>query len=169
MHVGVPAQWGFRVRRYEIPWTGSAKLCETATVRLMTQPTDEKGLSLMPTRMLTSTLPPPALACPDPEAVACLEPMGDVPLLLPAEIDCSNSSDVAEALCRLVAGNPRTICVDLGGVTFMGSSGIAACIKAQRCARLAGYDMVFVNPTGPVAQVIQILGLEGVLLHGRVA
>jgi anti-anti-sigma factor len=72
---------------------------------------------------------------------------------------------VGENLGRLLVGPRQTIRVDLAEVTFMDSSGVGACLRAQQQARRAGYDMVFVNPSTSVALVIKILGLESVLLQ----
>jgi anti-sigma B factor antagonist len=95
--------------------------------------------------------------CSRRERVAAVE--------LPEEIDCSNASDVVEDLCRLLVGPRRTIRVDLAEVTFMDSSGIGACLEAQRCARRAGYDMVFADPNASVTRVIELMGLERILLQ----
>jgi anti-sigma B factor antagonist len=87
-------------------------------------------------------------------------------LSLSGEIDVSNASAIVESLCEHLVGPGHTIQVALSEVTFMDSSGIGACLKAQRRARLAGYDIVFSNPSAPVALVIEILGLEQVLSQG---
>jgi anti-anti-sigma regulatory factor len=47
----------------------------------------------------------------------------------------------------------------------MDSSGIGACLEAQRCARHAGYDMVFADPNASVTRVIELMGLERILLQ----
>lgn len=89
---------------------------------------------------------------------------GTTTVSLHGEIDLANSMDVVEELCRYLVGPSRSICVDLGGVTFMDCRGIDGCLEVQRRARLAGYDVRFANPQGIVARLILMLDLEAVLL-----
>lgn len=105
-------------------------------------------------------------SCVSARAHTCLELEDRAAHSLKGEVDVSNASAVVEDLCQHLSGPSHTIRVDLAGVTFMDSSGIGACLKAQRCARLAGYDMVFVNPSAAVKLIIEILGLEPILLRG---
>jgi anti-sigma B factor antagonist len=125
----------------------------------MNQPADEKGLSLVPIRnRIPSSVLTRTDTCPRRDGGPSFELAGDV--------DISVAPQVGESLGRLLVGPRRTIRVDLSGVTFMDSGGIGACLRAQERARLAGYEMVFVNPSSSVALVIKILGLEPVLLQG---
>ena len=87
---------------------------------------------------------------------------------LSGEIDLTNAAAIGARLCAVVDGS-RDVVVDLHAVTFMDARGIEACVLAQRHAHVHGCDMRFTNPQGIVARVIEILGLEPVLLgvaHG---
>ena len=82
---------------------------------------------------------------------------------LRGEIDICNEAAVVDQLCRELVGPKRALCVDLASVTFMDARGIAACLAAQRRARADGYDLLFVNPRGIVARLIEVLDLQAVL------
>jgi anti-anti-sigma factor len=99
-----------------------------------------------------------------PPRVRSASPAADV--ALEGEIDLSACGSVVEQLAGLLVGPARVIRVDLREVTFIDAAGIEACLTAQRRAREAGYDLVYVNPQAIVARVITILDLETVLLDG---
>ncbi|MET0920508.1 MAG: STAS domain-containing protein [Acidimicrobiia bacterium] len=84
---------------------------------------------------------------------------------LSGEIDLVNGDSVVEQLLEVANTNPR-VTVDLHDVTFMGAQGVNACLAAQRRARAMGCDVRFANPQGIVARVIEVVGLESVLLAG---
>ena len=86
---------------------------------------------------------------------------------LRGEIDICNEAAVVDQLCRALVGPKRALCVDLASVSFMDARGIAACLEAQRRARADGYDLLFVNPQGIVARLIEVLDLQVALLGGR--
>ena len=67
---------------------------------------------------------------------------------------------------RLFDREERVIRVDLSRVTFLDACGIGACLKVQRQARASGCDLAFTNPHGIVERVIDLVGLESVLLEG---
>ncbi|MCU1497917.1 MAG: hypothetical protein JWM47_1870 [Acidimicrobiales bacterium] len=83
----------------------------------------------------------------------------DDPLVLHAvgEIDLQTRGVLAEALEQLRAGPPPTL--DLSGVTFMDSSGLAVLVNAA-----VADDRLRVRDPSPIVQrVIQATGLDDVL------
>jgi anti-sigma B factor antagonist len=84
---------------------------------------------------------------------------------LSGELDLANAAEVTEQLAAIRRSGCRTLVVDLVGMTFLDASGIHALLLAQEQAQIAGCDLVFRNPRGIVARVIQVLELDAVLLE----
>lgn len=86
-----------------------------------------------------------------------LEVSGEVDLLVAPEL-------LDTILCAgMASGRPRTVVVDLAGVTFMDSSGLGALLEAQR--RLPGLDcqLLVVDLPEPLRQLMASTGLAQVL------
>lgn len=92
------------------------------------------------------------------------EAAGVTEVWLCGEIDLASSSGMVDDLGRLFGRDNRAIRVDLAAVTFLDAFGIGSCLKLQEQARAGGCDLVFANPRGIVARVINVLGLESALL-----
>src|SRR6185437_2382379 len=65
---------------------------------------------------------------------------------------------VAAALAQ-VAARARQVIVDLEGLEFMDSSGLAALVRARKHARLAGGDLLLAAPQRQVLRVLAITRL----------
>lgn len=84
---------------------------------------------------------------------------GESPTVIVAgELDLSTAGQVASALKQLLENEPTEIGFDLGGVTFMDSSGLAVLITA------AQYAAVSVRASSQqVRRIIELTGLTSVL------
>ena len=92
------------------------------------------------------------------------ETAGVTEVWLRGDIDLASRSGMIDDLSRLFGRDERVIRVDLAAVKFLDACGIGSFLKVQREARACGCDLVFTNPHGIVARVIDLLGLESVLL-----
>ncbi|HSX68723.1 STAS domain-containing protein [Nocardioides sp.] len=73
------------------------------------------------------------------------------------EIDLSNALDVMEAIGDSVRSGAATIIVDLSGVTFLDSSGIAMLFRLrQRIAHSRQELRLVVPPDSPLRRVLEI-------------
>jgi anti-sigma B factor antagonist len=81
--------------------------------------------------------------------------LGGVVLDLSGELDLASLPDVSEALDELLARPPQSLVLELGGLTFLDSSGVTMLV------RLANhFDRVRTrSATQPVRRVIEVLGL----------
>jgi anti-anti-sigma factor len=94
------------------------------------------------------------------------ETAGVTEVRLRGDIDLASRSGMVDCLGRLFAAGARVIRVDLAEVEFVDAGGVGSWLKLQREARTHGCDLVFTNPRGIVARVIDVLGLESLLLGG---
>jgi anti-sigma B factor antagonist len=83
---------------------------------------------------------------------------GTVVVALQGELDVVDAAAVAAALVTAAAGESRII-VDLAGLDFIDSSGIAALAYARRHARQAGGDLLLAAPQQQVLRILTITRL----------
>jgi anti-sigma B factor antagonist len=76
------------------------------------------------------------------------------------EIDAHTAPTLATAMSQLPTG---VVTVDLGGVSFMDSSGLRVLIEAATRAREGGGDLIIVHSTPGIARLVEISGLGGQL------
>jgi anti-sigma B factor antagonist len=85
---------------------------------------------------------------------------GTLEVSLFGDIDFGNSPSVRETIRDAVERTtPTAIRVDLGGVTFLDSSGIAVLVVAHRLAAGAGAAYAVVNASPAVFEHLRLTGL----------
>jgi len=93
---------------------------------------------------------------------------GRVVVVLRGELDVGDAASVAAAL-TVVAASERQIIVDLAGLEFIDSSGLAALMRVRKHARHAGGDLLL---AAPQQQVLRVLGVTRLIevfsVHGCV-
>ncbi|MGN9778464.1 STAS domain-containing protein [Micromonospora sp. H33] len=84
---------------------------------------------------------------------------------LSGELDLSTAGEFNAVLDRLAAAGAHRFLVDLSGLTFCDSTGIAAFIRADNRAAAQGGWLRLTGATGRVHRVLQVTGLAEVLRH----
>ena len=84
-------------------------------------------------------------------------------VIMPAEIDVTNSEQVEEQLVEIAAGCRAVMIVDMTGTNFCDSSGIHALARAHRLARSNGGELRIAIGGSPALRVLQLTGLDQVL------
>ena len=93
---------------------------------------------------------------------------GQAVVVLRGELDVVEAAKVAASLA-VVAASGRTVIVDLEGLQFIDSSGLAALVRARRHARRAGSDLLLAAPQQQVLRMLAITRLTDVFtVHARV-
>lgn len=83
------------------------------------------------------------------------------------EIDIQTAPELLRRLDEAVEGHPgETVVVDLGRVTFVDSSGLGVLVVGDRRARATGGRVVVAEPAPSVRRVLDLTGLDKVLLAG---
>jgi anti-sigma B factor antagonist len=94
---------------------------------------------------------------------------GHIVVALRGELDVADAVSVATALAELAARNLEII-VDLAGLDFIDSSGVAALARGRKHARLAGGDLLLAAPQQQVLRVLILTRLIEVFpVHASVA
>ncbi len=86
---------------------------------------------------------------------------GQVVVGLRGELDVADAAKVAAALVQVAALASQVI-VDLGGLEFIDSSGLAALVRARKHARQAGGDLLLAAPQQQVLRVLAVTRLTDV-------
>ena len=92
---------------------------------------------------------------------------GHVIVALRGELDVADATEVVAAFAMIVARQPEVI-VDLAGLEFIDSSGVAALARARKLARHAGGDLLLAAPRRAVLRVLTLTRLIDVFpAHAR--
>lgn len=84
-------------------------------------------------------------------------------VVLPAEIDVTNCDSVAKGLTGPIE-TATLVIVDMTGTVFCDSTGIQVLLAAHQRAMAAGCSLrVAVRPSGSVARVLSIVGVDRIL------
>jgi anti-anti-sigma factor len=87
---------------------------------------------------------------------------GDVAhIALTGEFDLAGVQNFEGELSKLEAENPGVVVVDLGGLSFMDSSGLRALVMADQRAAKAGRRLAIVPGPPAVKRVFEITQLDG--------
>lgn len=84
-------------------------------------------------------------------------------LTLTGEFDLAAASQLTAAgLAALVGPAQVELQLDLSGVSFIDSSGIAALVQLKNAAAERGHRLVLINPAPRVVEVLELTGLAEV-------
>jgi anti-anti-sigma factor len=82
---------------------------------------------------------------------------------LNGELDLGGAPAVAARLAALEADEPELLEIDVRGLTFMDSSGLAELFGANRRAREAGRRIVVIKDNGPIDRLLNLARVEDVI------
>src|ERR1700684_1783013 len=87
-----------------------------------------------------------------------------VVVVLPAEIDVTNSELVHDKLVAALTPGVGVVVADMTSTSFCDSSGVHAVIFAHETAAARGIQMrIAVSPEGSVRRVLQLIGVASVV------
>lgn len=85
---------------------------------------------------------------------------GDASLLVVAgEVDASNADALRSAVVDALTARPEIV-IDLAGITFMDSSGLAVLTHALNLVEEQGGKLTLRSPSSSVARLLEITGLS---------
>ncbi len=94
-------------------------------------------------------------------AVVCTGHDRNMTVTISGEVDHHGARQIMAELDRQMAAVlPRNITVDLGGVSFMDSSGIAVLLRAYQSAGRQGGGVTVVNVPDQAGRVLRAAGLQ---------
>ena len=78
------------------------------------------------------------------------------------EVDLSSSPELRTAILKATAKGKGKVAVDLSGVPYMDSSGVATLVEGLKSVCQKGADFVLVSPSAAVMKVLQLSRLDTV-------
>ena len=88
-------------------------------------------------------------------------------LVVTGDVDLATAHELvaaADVLAGSAAGGP--VRLDLGGVTFLDSTGVSALLEIRRAAAAAGNDVVVVDQSSAVDRVLALAGIADLFTPG---
>ena len=86
-----------------------------------------------------------------------------VVIVLPEEIDVTNSRALCETLAKAISRHPAVVVADMTATTFCDSSGMGAIVAAYRQAVAAGTDLRLVIGHPAARRVFELNGIDTVI------
>lgn len=91
------------------------------------------------------------------------ESLADGVVLTPSgEIDLARSPSMRAQVATVMKGKPKRLVVDLSGVPYMDSSGVATLVEALQGTRKTGAKLVLCSLTPRVKSILEISRLDTV-------
>jgi anti-anti-sigma factor len=84
---------------------------------------------------------------------------GSVRVALEGELDFSSALTLDDELRRADSGSVKVLVLDLSGLRFMDSTGLAVIANASRRMRRGSRRLVVACPTGGVRRIFQLTGM----------
>jgi anti-sigma B factor antagonist len=82
---------------------------------------------------------------------------------LSGRLDLLSAAEVKRQLAETVSAGHARLVIDLGGVSFIDSSGLGALIGGLKAARVAGGDLRIANPNEQAKVILSLTTLDRVL------
>ena len=79
---------------------------------------------------------------------------------LHGRFDAFETEAFRSTLDGLVEGDATSISIDLAGVHFIDSSGLAELVRAMKHCREANGDLILMNPSDPVVVILELTRLD---------
>ena len=80
-------------------------------------------------------------------------------IALEGELDLSNRAALDEEIRRAISAAPSVLVIDLRGLRFIDSTGIACLLRAVEQSRATGTELEIIRGPEPVQRVFEIAGL----------
>jgi anti-sigma B factor antagonist len=78
------------------------------------------------------------------------------------EVDLYSSPELRKVILKSVPSAKGDLAIDLSGVTYIDSSGVATLVEGLRSAHENGAGLVLVTPSPAVMQVLELARLDSV-------
>jgi anti-sigma B factor antagonist len=89
----------------------------------------------------------------------------DPTIIVVGEFDMTGTEQFWAHVSEAVEARPVSLTIEARGLTFIDSSGLAALVRAREAATEAGVAFRVSEPSPPVRLIVEISGLDSLLLH----
>jgi anti-anti-sigma factor len=86
-------------------------------------------------------------------------------IIVVGEFDMTGTERFWAHVSEAVEARPVSLTIEARGLTFIDSSGLAAMVRAREAATEAGVAFRVREPSPPLLRIVEISGLDSLLLH----
>ncbi len=83
---------------------------------------------------------------------------------LSGELDMSTAPELSRSLAEVLDQQPQQVTLDLGGLAFIDSTGLTLLVRTSNSLKQHDGALRLTHPTPPVRRVLEIVGLDGLLV-----
>ncbi len=101
-----------------------------------------------------------------PAEFRCLATLdhGEATVALSGELDMSTAPALSRSLSEVLDQQPQHVTVELGDLAFIDSTGLTLLVRTSKRLREHEGTLALAHPTPPVRRVLEIVGLDGLLV-----
>ncbi len=101
-----------------------------------------------------------------PAEFRCLATLdqGEATVALSGELDMSTAPALSRSLSEVLDQHPQHLTVELGELAFIDSTGLTLLVRTSKRLREHEGTLALAHPTPPVRRVLEIVGLDGLLV-----
>ena len=101
-----------------------------------------------------------------PPQFSCLASLdhGQAVVAVTGELDMSTAPELSRSLTDVLDQHPRRLTLELGGLDFIDSTGLTLLVRTSKRLKEHEGSLHLAHPTPPVRKVLEIVGLDGLLV-----
>ena len=101
-----------------------------------------------------------------PPEFSCLASLdhGDAVVAVTGELDMSTAPELSRSLAGVLDQHPQRLTLELGGLQFIDSTGLTLLVRTSKQLKAHEGALELAHPTPPVRRVLEIVGLDGLLV-----
>jgi anti-sigma B factor antagonist len=80
------------------------------------------------------------------------------------ELDMSTAPELSRSLAGVLDQHPQRLTLELGGLEFIDSTGLTLLVRTSKQLKQHDGALALAHPTPPVRRVLEIVGLDGLLV-----
>ena len=89
---------------------------------------------------------------------------GEATLALSGELDMSTAPELSRSLSEVLDRQPQQVTLELGDLAFIDSTGLTLIVRTSNRLKEHHGALRLAHPTPPIRRVLEIVGLEGLLV-----
>ncbi len=101
-----------------------------------------------------------------PPEFSCLASLdhGQAIVAVNGELDLSTAPELSRSLSDVLDQHPQRVTLELGGLDFIDSTGLTLLVRTSKRLKDHEGSLELAHPTPPVRRVLEIVGLDGLLV-----
>lgn len=89
---------------------------------------------------------------------------GEAVVAVTGELDMSTAPELSRSLAGVLEQRPQRVTLELGGLAFIDSTGLTLLVRTSNDLKQHEGDLRLAHPTPPIRRVLEIVGLDGLLV-----